>query len=290
MGFRGGVGLTYSGGYRNDGYLRSSNLQNIESARIPGETNRPIVRPEIMNSIEFAVNYQILPGLKVDAVGFYNIVNSILDVGVIYKDPVSGTMPQPSQFNMVPVGSGATRDVPGDWNGFWFFKNASGSLSQWGAEATLSYSSDIWNVSFSHSLVKVASVTAEQEADARSGNSMYLTLDKTSNSIRHKVYPENVTRLNVLATPFKGFDVAVNGMLYSDWLAPDGSVGKGALLLNVGASYDILPNVELSVNVANIANQTPLYPMNANAGGPGLQPGAPTIETTTFWGRLRVHF
>ena len=119
---------------------------------------------------------------------------------------------------------------------------------------------------------------------------MYLTLDKTSNSIRHKVYPENVTRLNVLATPFKGFDVAVNGMLYSDWLAPDGSVGKGALLLNVGASYDILPNVELSVNVANIANQTPLYPMNANAGGPGLQPGAPTIETTTFWGRLRVHF
>lgn len=290
MGFRGGVGLTYSGGYRNDGYLRSSNLQNIEAARIPGEINRPIVRPEIMNSIEFAVNYQILPGLKVDAVGFYNIVNSILDVGVIYKDPVSGTMPQSSQFNMVPVGSGATRDVPGDWNGFWFFKNASGSLSQWGAEAMLSYSSDSWNVSLSHSLVKVASVTAEQEADARSGNSMYLTLDKTSNSIRHKVYPENVTRLNVLATPFKGFDVAVNGMLYSDWLAPDGSVGKGALLLNVGASYDILPNVELSVNVANIANQMPLYPMNANAGGPGLQPGAPTIETTTFWGRLRVHF
>jgi outer membrane receptor protein involved in Fe transport len=290
MGLRGGVGLAYSGGYRNDGYLRSSNLQNIESARIPGETNRPIVRPEIMNNIEFAVNYQIVPGLHLDAVGFFNIVNSVLDVGVIYKDPVSATMPQSGQFNMIPVGSGSTRDIPGDWNGFWFFKNASGSLSQWGAEATLSYTSDMWNVSLSHSLVKVASVTAEQEADARSGNSMYLTLDKTSNSIRHKVYPENVTRLNVLATPFKGFDVAVNGMLYSDWLAPDGSVGKGAFLLNVGASYDILPNVELSINVANLANQTPLYPMNANAGGPGLQPGAPTIETTTFWGRLRVHF
>ncbi len=290
MGLRGGVGLAYSGGYRNDGYLRSSNLQNIESAGIPGETNRPIVRPEIMNNIEFAVNYQIVPGLHLDAVGFFNIVNSVLDVGVIYKDVISPTTPKPDQFNMVPVGSGSTRDIPGDWNGFWFFKNASGSLSQWGAEATLSYTSDMWNVSVSHSLVKVASVTAEQEADARSGNSMYLAQDKTSNSIRHKVYPENVTRLNVLATPFKGFDVAVNGLLYSDWLAPDGSVGKGAFLLNVGASYNILPNIELSINIANLANQTPLYPMNANAGGPGLQPGAPTIETTTFWGRLRVHF
>jgi outer membrane receptor protein involved in Fe transport len=290
MGFRGGVGLAYSGGYRNDGYLRSSNLQNIEAARIPGEENRPIVRPEIMNSIEFAVNAQIVPGLRLDAVGFYNLVNSILDVGVIYRDRVDPTMPQMGQFNMVPVGSGAAQDVPGDWNGFWFFKNAFGSMNQWGAEATLSYSSDIITVSLSHALVQVASVTSEQENDARTGNSMYLTFDPASERIRHKVYPENVTRLNVLATPFKGFDVAVNGLLYSDWLAPDGSVGSGAFLLNVGAAYDILPNLEISVNAANLLNQVPLYPMNANAGGPGLQPGTPALETTTFWARLRLHF
>ncbi|MCS6808843.1 MAG: TonB-dependent receptor [Bacteroidota bacterium] len=290
MGFRGGVGLAYGGGYRNDGYLRSSNLPNIEAARIPGETNRPIVRPEIMNSIEFATTYQIMPGLKVDAVGFYNLVNGILDVGVIYKDPVNPRMPQPGQFNMVPIGSGATQDIPGDWNGFWFFKNALGTLNQWGVEATLAYNSDVFNVSLSHALVQVASVSAEQEDDARKGNSMYLTFDRSANRVRHKVYPENATRLNILATPLRGLDIALNGILYSDWLAPDGSVGKGTLLLNFGASYDILNNLEVSLNVANLANQTPLSPMNANASGPGLQAGAPTIETTTFWVRLRLHF
>ncbi|MCU0427468.1 MAG: TonB-dependent receptor [Candidatus Kapabacteria bacterium] len=286
MGFRGGVGLVYGGGYRNDGYLSSTNFGNIEAARIPGESNRTPVRPEIMNSIEVAANVNIAQNLKFDVVGFYNSVNGVLDVGVIYRDRVNPMNPQPGQFNMVPIGT----DVPGDWNGYWFFKNALGSINQWGAEATLSYSSDFINVNVSHALVQIASVSAEQDEDARKGNSMYLAEDKTSKGIRHKVYPENVTRLNVLATPFKGFDIALNGILYSSWLAPDGSVGSGALLLNAGVSYDILPNIEISANVANIANQTPLSPMNANAGGAGLQPGAPAIETTTFWARLRVHF
>jgi outer membrane receptor for ferrienterochelin and colicin len=297
MGFRGGVGLTYSGGYRNDGYLRSSNLQNIESARIPGEQNRPIVRPEIMNSVEVAATVNITPDLKFDVVGFYNSVNGVLDVGVIYRDRVNPANPQPGQFNVVPVGN----DVPGDWNGYWFFKNALGSINQIGGEATLSYNSQFINVSLSHALVKIASVTAEQEKDARDGNSMYLTFDKASNAIRHKVYPENVTRLNVLVTPVKGLDIVVNGMLYSDWLAPDGSTGKGTILLNGGTSFDLTQNIELSVNVSNWLNgaggsaqsqleRTPLYPMNANAGGPGLQPGAPALENTSFWGRLKVRF
>ncbi|MFY7998798.1 MAG: TonB-dependent receptor plug domain-containing protein [Candidatus Kapaibacteriota bacterium] len=288
MGFRGGVGLVYGGGYRNDGYLSSANFGNIEAARIPGERNRAIVRPEIMNSIELAANVNIMQNLKLDVVGFYNSVNGVLDVGVIYRDRVNPTNPQPGQFNMVPIGT----DVPGDWNGYWFFKNALGSINQWGAEATLSYSSDIFNVNLSHSLVQIASVSAEQDDDARKGNSMYLAEDKDTKRIRHKVYPENVTRLNVLATPFKGLDIALNGILYSSWLAPDGSIGSSALLLNAGISYDILPNIEFSVNVANvnIDREIPLSPMNANAGGAGLQPGAPAIERRTFWARLRVHF
>jgi len=286
MGFRGGVGLVYSGGYRNDGYLSSPNFSRIEEARIPGERNRPQVRPEIMNSIEAALSWNIVPNLKLDAVGFYNSVSGVLDVGVIYRDRVNPMNPQPGQFNMVPIGT----DVPGDWNGFWFFKNALGSLNQWGAEATLSYTSDMWNLSVSHALVQVASVTAEQEADARNGNSMYLTFDKAAGRVRHKVYPENVTRLNILASPLKELDIALNGILYSDWLAPDGSVGRGAFLLSGGVSYDILPNLEVSLNVTNMLNQTPLSPMNANASGPGLQAGAPTIENTSLWGRVRVRF
>lgn len=286
MGFRGGVGLVYGGGYRTDGYLSSTNFGKIGAAGIPGESNREIVRPEIMNSIELAGAWNITPDLKFDVVGFYNIVNGVLDVGVIYKDPVNRMNPQPGQFNMVPIGT----DVPGDWNGYWFFKNALGSINQWGAEATLAYNTQFINVSLSHSLVKVASVTPEQEKDARSGNSMYLTFDKASSSIRYKVYPENVTRLNVLVTPIKGFDIVVNGMLYSDWLAPDGSTGRGAFLLNGGASFDITQNIELSVNATNWLNQTPLYPMNANASGPGLQAGAPALERTSVWGRLKVRF
>jgi outer membrane receptor for ferrienterochelin and colicin len=288
MGFRGGVGLSYSGGYRNDGYLRSANLQNIESARIPGETNRPVVSPEVMNSIEIAVNYQIATGVKLDVVGFYNSVNKVLDVGVIYRDPVNTANPQPGQYNVTPVGSGSTRDIPGDWNGFWFFKNALGSINQIGAEASLSYNSDILNITLSHSFVAVASITVEQRTEAVAGNSMYLAFNKADQSIHYKACPENVTRLNVLATPFQGFDVAVNALWYSQWYAPDGSIGASNLLLNLGASYDITPNLELSVNGSNLLNQTNLSPMTANAGGPGLQPGAPTVETATVWGRIRI--
>ena len=145
MGFRGGVGLVYGGGYRTDGYLSSTNFGKIEAAGIPGERNREIVRPEIMNSIEVAGAWNITQDLKFDVVGFYNVVNGVLDVGVIYKDRVNPTNPQSGQFNMVPIGS----DVPGDWNGYWFFKNALGSINQWGAEATLSYNTQFINVSLS---------------------------------------------------------------------------------------------------------------------------------------------
>jgi outer membrane receptor protein involved in Fe transport len=290
MGFRGGVGLAYSGGYRNDGYLRSSNLTNIEAARIPGETNRSIVLPEIMNSVELATNIKILPGLTLDAVAFYNSVNRVLDVGVIYRDPVNPRNPQPGQFNMVPVGSGATRDLPGDWNGFWFFKNALGSINQVGAEASLSYNSDVLNITLSHSFVAVASITDEQRREAIAGNSMYLAFDRTTDRIHHKAIPENATRLNVLATPLAGWNIALNALWYSSWYAPDGTIGRGNVLVNLGTSYDITSNLEFSLNASNLLNQTNLYPMTANAGGPGLQPGTPAVETTSFWVRMRVHF
>jgi outer membrane receptor protein involved in Fe transport len=279
MGFRGTVGLSYSGGYRNDGYMRIENFSRIEAANIPNERNRPAARPEIMHSVELAANAKIVDGLTLDVVGFYNVLQSIIDVGVIYQDP--------ARFRVGPVGS----DVPGDWNGYWFFKNAPGSVQQVGGEASLRYTSDKFNVTLSHALVAVAGLSDDQRAEAKSGGSMYLAADAAQNhAIHFKVVPENVTRLNIFASPLHWLNLTANALWYSSWYTPNGGLGRGNFIVNFGAGVDVTDNIEISANVHNILNQTNLYPMNSNAGGPDVSPGTPAMETTTFWGRIRVRF
>jgi len=274
-GFRGAVGLHYSGGYRRDGFLRSENYNQVESSGIPNTSNINSIAPERINNIELAVRWNILPDLTLNTVNFYNTVQNVIDVGVIYKDP--------NDFPMVNIGS----DIPGDWNGYWYFKNTPGTFSQIGNETSLSFTKPNFSIILSNSLVRVLDATTEQRDLAIAANSMYLAA-QDSTKLRHKAFPENVTRLHFMAKPLKKLHLALNALYYSDWYSPAGTLARGGLIINTGVGIDINPKVFLDLQIKNITNERNLYPMNSNAGGPDVSPGTPGWESTTFWTTLRL--
>lgn len=72
-GFRGAVGLHYSGGYRRDGFLRAENYTLVDVAGIPNARNIDLIAPERINNIELAFRWNILPKLSLNTVTFYNL-------------------------------------------------------------------------------------------------------------------------------------------------------------------------------------------------------------------------
>jgi len=277
-GFRGAAGVHYGGGYRNDGLLSGENFDQIHAAQIPiydangnptgaYEPDQTETEPESMSSFELAANYKPAPNVVLDAVGFYNVIENVIDVGVIWRDP--------EVFPMVTIGS----DVPGDWNGYWFFKNNDGKIKQYGVEASLTYTQEKYSLNLSHALVKISDAPDQQRA------SMYLT-----NDLNFKAFPENVTRLNVIATPTPQSTIAMNYLYYYQWYSPRDQAVDGNHIVNVGAIYEFTPQIDVSVNIKNLLNQDNLYPMNSNAEGPDLSDGTPALEETSFWARFRYHF
>ncbi len=273
-GFRGAVGLHYTGGYRRDGFLRSDNYSEVAGNKIPGESNIPTPKPERMESFELAINYKPTPQLEFEAVSFYSNIKNVIDVGVIYQDP--------NDFLMVPVGT----DIPGDWNGYWYFKNTPGEFAQFGTELSVSYTTPKISANLSHSFVSVASATAEQDTIARDGGSMYLA--KEDDKLHFKAFPENVTRLNFIAKPIKSLSLGFTSLLYSKWFSPIGTAADGGMTVNLTAEYHFSKSVSLSLTGKNLLNEDGLYPMNNNAGDASTSPGTPAWESTTYWAVLRV--
>jgi outer membrane receptor for ferrienterochelin and colicin len=274
-GFRGAVGLHYSGGYRQDGFLRAENLSQIESANIIHHengtpvstyTNIPETKPETMKSLEFTVDYDINPQLNLNTVFFYNNIENVIDVGVIWEDPAIYAVPA--------IGS----DVPGDWNGYWYFKNTEGAIKQGGFEATATYKNSQLLINVSHSYVRVLSAAEQQKG------SMYLTDEK-----HFKAYPENVTRLNCVASVSENLKIGGNYLFYQSWYSPKDQKVNGNHLVNLTAKYS-MQQVSLSLAITNLLGQNNLYPMNSNASGPDLSDGTPAIEKTTAWARIEIRF
>lgn len=274
-GFRGAVGLHYSGGYRRDGFLRAENYTLVDVAGIPNARNIDLIAPERINNIELAFRWNILPKLSLNTVTFYNIVQNVIDVGVFYQDP--------DDFAMVNIGS----DIPGDWNGYWFFKNTPGTFSQIGNETVLNFNHEKVNITLSNALVKVMEATTEQKDLAINANSMYLAADEKER-LRYKAFPENITRFSVVALPFQNFYTGVHMIYYSRWYSPAGTVAQGGFVLKAGVGYNFNEKISLDLQAKNLTNNTNLYPMNSNAGGPDVSPGTPGWENTTFWTTLRL--
>ncbi|MGL1886467.1 MAG: TonB-dependent receptor plug domain-containing protein [Reichenbachiella sp.] len=275
-GFRGTVGVHYSGGYREDGLLRADNFNEIEDVPVLDYEegilvgtydNLPETKPEKMKSFELSVDYKISKSLNLYTVGFYNHIENVIDVGVIWED--KGVYPVPD------IGT----DVVGDWNGYWYFKNNIGSIKQGGFELDLTYKQGTFFANLSHSYVKVIA------ADNQQLGSMYITQGKN-----FKAYPENVTRLNLATSVFQNLKIGFNYMYYYKWFSPNDQEIKANHMANISMKYTFFQKLSITGSINNVFNQKKLYPMNSNVGGEDLSDGSPSMESTSVWIKIGYQF
>lgn len=278
-GFRGAVGVSYTGGYQKDGLLRSENFGAVEQAQIPNVDpnknptifrNIPQAEPEKMRSFEIASKIRPSQKYYIDTVLFYNMIENVIDVGVIYPNPDTNKTPR--------IGT----DEPGDWGGYFFFRNTPGILRQGGGEISLGLKQTKYDISISHSAVKVLGASTELH------NSQYLTSDTRNKHFR--AYPENVTRLNILLYPVSSVSIGLNYLYNYNWFAPTGANVKGIHMLNGGCQWNFFENMYMIVSVRNILDAQNLYPINSVAGDVTLAQGTPSYEGRTYWIQIKAVF
>jgi len=278
VGFRGAVGLHYGGGFLGDGLLSAENYDKIEDAQIPvfnengemtGEFEQNIssVEPEKMQSIELGMNYLINKNLNINTVFFYNNIANVIDVGVMYKDP--------SVYSLPSIGN----DIPGDWNGYWYFKNNAGKINQYGCETILTSNFKFLILNISHALVMLAN------PDEQKNESMYITNEK-----KIKAYPENVTRINITTSFSQQIKFGAHYLYYYYWNSPNGRKVQGNHLLNLSALMNFSDHLSGNFSIINLLGQKQLYPMNNNADDAILSDGTPSVESTSFWIGLKYNF
>ncbi|MBK6603885.1 MAG: TonB-dependent receptor plug domain-containing protein [Leptospiraceae bacterium] len=291
-GFRGVVGVSYAGGFEGDGHLRIQNFPYIQASNIPNSFDGqgfptsyyrdvPKTKPEKMRSFEFATNYSFTSNLSLENIMFFNKVEKVIDVGVLYCDKPStptATTPGPNGCNMPRLGN----DVPGNWNGYWFYKNNPGEIRQGGAEISINYKTRMISTTFSQSIVKLLTASPGQT------DSVYLTSDQNNRQFRG--YPSNVTRWHTLFYPVDKLTISVTYLYYPSWYSPKNQRVEGNHLANIGFNYKFLENMEFYFMIKNLFAAGNLYPMISNAGGPDLSNGTPAVEKRTFWGGFSYTF
>ncbi len=94
QGFRGAVGLNYSGGFRHDGLLREANFDKVSSANLPGYDNFQATQPEKMEAMELAFNQRFNSHWQWENVLFYNQVKNIIGVASIRGNDLGIVVPQ----------------------------------------------------------------------------------------------------------------------------------------------------------------------------------------------------
>lgn len=271
-GFRGAVGVAYAGGFQSDGLLREENFSRIQENAVLnqlGYSNLPETEPEEMESYEFALNWANGNGLKLDAVVFYNELENILDVGVIFVgEDLVGEM----------VGT----DIAGDWGGFWFFKNNEGSITQYGTELQANYHADQFDVGLSHALIRVDSVD--------SGNLGTMYIAGTQSDPHFRAYPEDVTRLHFTWRATDALTLGYDHLYYYQWWSPTNEKVDGNHLAGLSVRYNFGDKLAASLHVKNLWDDDKLYPMNNNAGNEDLTDGTPGLEERSIWAKLSFTF
>jgi len=291
-GFRGVVGVSYAGGFEGDGHLRIQNFPYIEASSIPNSFDQqgfatsyykdvPRTKPEKMRSFEFATNYNVTSNLSIENILFFNKVEKVIDVGVLYCDRPSGgtaSTPGPKGCDMPRLGN----DVPGNWNGYWFYKNNPGEIRQGGAEISINYKNRMISSTLSQSIVKLITASPGQT------DSVYITNDQ--NNRQFKGYPSNVTRWHTLFYPVDKVTVSVTYIYYPSWYSPRNERVDGNHLANLGFNYKLSENMEFYFILKNIFAAGNLYPMISNAGGKEISDGTPAVEKRTFWAGFSYTF
>jgi len=279
-GFRGAVGVQFSGGFVQDGFLAEENFNVVNSLvetnadfdfdGIAGNDSAELkpVSPETIDSFEIAYSYHY-QSLKLDSVLFLNTVEDILTA-------------QAHGYTGIGFGDKIGSDYIGTWNGNWYYQNQDGQLKQNGLELELEYKANQWSFSASHSLVKVI------KADPGTIGIYVLEDKKTA------AYPENVTRFHASyfsETSLGEFKLNLNDLYYWDYYAPTGLKVNGSHIFNGGLSFipKANPNLRLNLIFKNLFNSNDLYPINGTGDLAGAD-GTPSIEQRGWWLDFQYNF
>lgn len=279
-GFRGAVGVQYSGGFVQDGFLAEDNFDSVNQIAAtladfdfdgdPTNDQRTLtpLQPETISTFELAHHY-VDQNIQVRTVFFHNTVEDILAaqahgyVGLSFGDTIGS-------------------DELGTWDGNWYYQNQKGKLTQTGVELEVDYSLDSWIFSFSHSNVTILS------ADDGVIGPYVLAGEKIA------AYPANVSRFRI--TQSNEFQIAqlswaLTGLYYWDYFEPGGSEMNGSEIINFGVSMvpKSLPELELNLITKNITDTQSLYPINATGDADGAK-GTPSIEPFSWWLSVSYQF
>jgi len=270
-GFRGPVGLHYSGGHTRDGFLDEGSFDMVSSAGF-GEENPAKVQPEEIDSYELEWIYRYSKQVKTNWVFFYNVVKNVIDVGAFLPENWPDPIPPLPNIGEIPSGDG--------WGGFWFYKNNKGKVKTGGFEASLMFEIENLKSTFSHSYVRIISADNDQKL-----GSMYVT-----DSGHAKAYPENVTRINTVYQFENKTKVALNYLYYYQWYSSRDNKSASNHLVNLSVEHNYDNKFLLSAHINNLLNEDELYPMNNNPGGDSTSDGTPSLESRTFWIGIESNF
>lgn len=285
-GFRGAVGVNYSGGFAGDGLLREENFDQIENNPFfaaNGNSNLVPVKPERLSSLELAWRYQASENLHVNAVSFLNTTENVIGVGAYYiADPVQRAAAIAASTH---IGS----DTIGDWGGVFYFQNNAGKLRHHGLEIELAYQNAHTGMQWraSHSLVRVS------DADAGQFGPGNIYLSGAIGNSRVRSFPQDVTRLQwQWQPPFAlQWTTMLTAIYYPEWYAPNAPQSTarrripGNTIVNYGLSWRpaALAGFSIDLQLKNIFNANQLYPTTSVAGEGEDNEGAPALEQRASW-------
>lgn len=285
-GFRGAVGVNYSGGFAGDGLLREDNFDQVQNNPFfaaNGNSNLSPVEPERLSSLELAWRFQINENLHLNTVAFLNSTENVIGVGAYFiADPIQ-------RAAAIAAATQIGSDTIGDWGGVFYFQNNAGKLRHRGLEIELNYqdphSGMQWRAS--HSLVRVRDADAGQFG---AGN-IYLSGSISDPLVRS--FPQDVTRLQWQWQP--PFALQWTSMLtavhYPKWYAPNAPRStarrrvSGNTIVNYGLSWRpaTLAGFSVDLQLKNIFNAKELYPTTSVAGEGEGNEGAPALEQRASW-------
>jgi len=296
-GFRGAVGVNYSGGFEGDGLLREANFRRVEENPFfaaNGNRNLQPVKPERTSSFEVAWTLQPAPRWRLNSVAFHNVTRNVIGVGAYF------IADDAARAEALATRTRIGDDLIGDWGGVFYFQNNDGELHHRGLEIEAEYRRDELGLllRLSHAHVRVGKASAGQFGP---GN---IYVSGTPSDPLSRSFPEDVTRAYTEWRPpsLEG-RLSLHGTLihYPHWyppvqLAADGSLftpsldGNTVVNLGLGYQWRGWPGWSTLLQVKNLGNASNLYPATSVAGEGEGNLGVPGLERRSAWVTVRYQF
>jgi len=279
-GFRGAVGVQFSGGFVQDGFLAQENFPSLNDIAeteadfnfdgIANNDNRTLqkVAPETIENIELAYTY-ITNEIKFESIFFYSIVEDILAA-------------RANGYESLLFGDTIGTDEIGTWNGNWYYQNQTGKLEQSGVEISITYQWHDSQLSLSHAHVEVVDVD-------EGALGVYVTEGN-----KNSAYPNDVTRFHAnhpFSSIIGGFVLQYNHLYHWGYYSPTGVHMNADNLANLGIAWFPLKenNLRLDLIIKNLWNSNGLYPINVTSNKAEAN-GTPSVESRSLWLNVSVDF